>query len=113
MRQAGILATAGIIALEKMTTRLNEDHVRARHLAEGLSENRGVVLDAGTPATNMIFFNLASNVKLSANEVAEKIKVFGILVNASGERRFRLVTHYWIDDAAVDKTVSAFKAVLN
>ncbi|SRR5581483_10527517 len=112
MRQAGVLAAAGIVALEKMTKRLSEDHARARNLAEGLSENRNIILDAGTPATNMIFFNLAPGVKLSTSQIEEKMKTKGILVHASGERRFRLVTHYWIDDKAVDKTVAVFADVL-
>lgn len=112
MRQAGILAAAGIVALEKMTKRLGEDHVRARNLAEGLSENPGVVLDTGSPVTNMIFFDLAPNIKLSADEVAEKLKGFGILAGPTAERRFRLVLHYWIDDKAVERTVSAFSEIL-
>jgi threonine aldolase len=112
MRQAGVLAAAGIIALEKMTKRLGEDHARARNLAEGLSENPGIVLDPGTPATNMVFFNLAPSVKLNADEVARKLIPHGILVSASAERRFRLVTHHGIDDAAVDRTISAFIRVL-
>jgi threonine aldolase len=113
MRQAGVLAAAGIVALEKMAPRLGEDHVRARTLAEGLSENRGLVLDEGTPATNMIFMNLADNVSISADEVAEKIKAYGVLAGVAGARRFRLVTHCWIDDAAVDETIKAFGEVLN
>ena len=113
MRQAGVLAAAGIVALQKMTSRLSEDHRRARDLAEGLSENRCIVLDAGTPATNMVFFNLAPNVKISAPEVEEKLKARGILASASGQRRFRLVIHYWIDDAAINETVAAFADLLN
>ncbi len=113
MRQAGILAAAGIIALQKMVSRLGEDHSRARDLAEGLSENNSIVLDSGTPVTNMVFFNLASNVKTSAPEVEEKLKTRGILVSASGQRRFRLVTHYWIDDTAINETVAGFADVLN
>jgi threonine aldolase len=111
MRQAGILAAAGIIALEKMTKRLGEDHARARNLAEGMSENRGIVID-GVPQTNMIFFNLAPQVKMSTNEITDKLKDRGILVSASGVRRFRLVTHYWIDDTAINKTIEAFHDVL-
>ena len=111
MRQAGILAAAGIVALEKMTKRLSDDHGRARNLAEGLSENRGIVLD-GEPQTNMVFFNLAPQVKMSTDEITDKLKDRGILVSASGVRRFRLVTHYWIDDAAINKTIEAFQAVL-
>ena len=113
MRQAGVLAAAGIVALEKVVPRLGEDHVRARTLAEGLSKNRGLILDAGTPATNMIFMNLSDEVEMSADEVAEKMKEHGVLAGVAGSRRFRLVTHYWIDDEAVEKTLSAFEAVLN
>ena len=112
MRQAGVLAAAGIVALEKMVARLSEDHLRARTLVEGLSENRGLVLDAGTPATNMVFMNLAENVPMSAESVVEKMKEHGVLVGAAGARRFRLVTHCWVDDAGVEKTVNAFGEVL-
>ncbi len=113
MRQAGILAAAGIIALKKMVSRLGDDHRRARDLAEGLSENNGIDLDSGTPVTNMVFFNLASKVKMSAPEVEEKLRTRGILVSASGQHRFRLVTHYWVDDAAIRETVAGFADVLN
>jgi threonine aldolase len=113
MRQVGVLAAAGIVALEKVAPRLGEDHVRARTLAEGLSENRGLVLDVGTPATNMIFMNLNSDVEMSANEVAEKMKEHGVLAGVAGNRRFRLVTHYWIDDESVEKAIAAFDTVLN
>jgi len=112
MRQAGILAAAGIVALQKMTSRLGEDHKRASDLAEGLSENTGIVLDTGSPVTNMVFFFLAPKIKLSAPEVEEKLKAQGILVSATDQRRFRLVTHYWIDDPAINKTVAAFAEVL-
>jgi threonine aldolase len=113
MRQAGVLAAAGIVALEKMVSRLGEDHARAQRLADGLRANDCVVLDSGTPATNMVFFNLAPHAKLSAEGIAAKLKKDGILVSPSGERRFRLVTHCWIDDAAVEKAVAAFAAVLH
>ena len=113
MRQAGILAAAGIVALQKMVSRLSEDHARARDLANGLRKNDCIVLDEGTPATNMIFFNLAPHTKMSAPELADRLEKDGILVSPSAERRFRLVTHCWIDDAAVEKTVSAFSAALH
>jgi len=112
MRQAGVLAAAGIVALEKMVPRLVEDHARARTLAEGLSENQGFLLDAGTPATNMIFMNLAEDVTMSAGDVAEAMKSYNVLVGVAGARRFRLVTHCWIDDAGVEKAVDAFGQVL-
>ena len=113
MRQAGVLAAAGIVALEKVVPRLGEDHVRARTLAEGLRKNRGLVLDEGTPATNMIFMNLSDEVEMSSDEVAEKMKEHGVLAGVAGSRRFRLVTHYWIDDESIKRAIAAFEAVLN
>ena len=112
MRQVGILAAAGIVSLDKMVSRLGEDHARARNLAEGLSENLGIHLDAGTPFTNMVFFDLAPQVKRSAQFVADDLKRKGILVSPTDERRFRLVTHYWISDSDVERTVEAFASVL-
>jgi threonine aldolase len=112
MRQAGILAAAGIVALERMVDRLAEDHARARYMAEGLSEIPGICLDPGSPATNMIFFSLADSVKLSTAQIEKKMEECGILVNACGPQRFRLVTHVWIDDAGADRTVAAFREVL-
>jgi threonine aldolase len=112
MRQAGILAAAGIIALEKMAGRIGEDHVRAKLLADGLARLPGIALDAGTPATNMIFFNLGDAVRKSNRQIEDEMKARGILVHATGARRFRLVTHYWIDEAGIDKTVAAFREAL-
>jgi threonine aldolase len=113
MRQAGVLAAAGIVALEKMVSRLGQDHARARTLAEGLSENRCLVLDSGTPATNMVFMNLSQDVPMSASEVAERMKEHGVLIGVAGARRFRLVTHCWIDDEGVEKAVTVFNDVLD
>lgn len=108
MRQAGVLAAAGIIALEKMSVRLAEDHTRARKLAEGLSVISGLTLDFGLPPSNMVFITLGESVKKTARQVADTLAKDGIRVGVVGERRFRLVTHYWIDDTAVNKTLSAF-----
>ena len=112
MRQAGVLAAAGIVALEKMTNRLTEDHARAQRLAKGLDTLQGLRLNPGTPATNMIFFSLSDNVQASAEHIAMKLREHGVLVSPIAERQFRLVTHYWIEDAGVEKTVDAFRRVL-
>jgi threonine aldolase len=112
MRQAGILAAAGIVALEKMTGRLVEDHVRARKLADGLRKVAGLALDAGTPATNMVFLSLNAHVKCTTEEFMERLKELGVLIGATGERSYRLVTHYWIDDQGVERTVAAFRRVI-
>ena len=113
MRQVGVIAAAGIISLEKMTVRLGDDHAHAKKLAEGLRRIDGIVLDEDSPHTNMIYFNLAENLPLNAPQVAEKMKALGVLVDPDDWRRFRLVTHYWVDEDAVEKTVSAFKEVLH
>jgi threonine aldolase len=112
MRQAGILAAAGIVALEKMVDRLPEDHANARRLAQGLSQIEGIVLDPGTPFTNMVFFELAPNVKLDAPRVAERLGKKGVRAQAVGPRRFRCVLHYWVDASGVDRAVEGFREVL-
>ena len=113
MRQAGILAAAGIVALETMVDRLGEDHARARRLADGLRGVPGLVLEPGTPATNMVFVSLSPGIKSNAGEIREALKAHGVLVGVSTERKFRLVTHYWIDDSALNHTIRAFGAVLS
>ena len=112
MRQAGILAAAGIVALETMIDRLAEDHMRARRLAEGLEALPGLVMDSGTPYTNMIFCGLHAEVPMNSPQVVAELAKHGVKVGSVGPRRFRLVTHYWIDDAGVDQTLAAFKSVL-
>ena len=113
MRQAGVLAAAGIIALDEMVDRLAEDHQRAAKLAAGLAGTAGLALDPGTPFTNMIFMSLSEeHTNLLAGDVAGALREMKILVGVVGERSFRLVTHYWIDDQAVDMTLAAFRKVL-
>ncbi len=106
MRQAGVLAAAGIIALEKMSLRIAEDHTRARKLAAGLANIPGMVLEEGSPYTNMIFAGITDRVKLSAPEIASRLAEKGVLVGPIGPRRFRIVVHYWIDDLAVEKVIA-------
>jgi threonine aldolase len=113
MRQAGILAAAGILALQNMVDRLAEDHARARRLAAGLRGVPGIVLDPGSPQTNMIFLSLSEEVPLNASQAARQLDAYGVRVGSVGERRFRLVTHYWIDDPGVDQSIQAFREVLS
>ncbi len=113
MRQAGVLAAAGIVALETMVDRLSEDHKRAHSLAQGLAQIPGLVLDPGTPYTNMVFLSLADDTQIgTASQVAQRLADHGVKVGVVGARRFRLVTHYWIDDDAVAQAISAFRSVL-
>jgi threonine aldolase len=113
MRQVGVLAAAGLISLEKMSVRLGQDHVRAKKLFDGLKQFNGLVWGgAEGPSTNMVYFNLSDEVKLSVDDVVAEMKKRGVLVDWAGPRRFRLVTHYWVDDSGVEKTVKAFGELL-
>ena len=113
MRQVGVLAAAGIISLESMTNRLAEDHARATKLADGLKQVRGLVLDdANHVSTNMVYFDLTDEVSLSVDQIVAEMKKRGVLVDWAGPRRFRLVTHYWVDDAGVEKALKAIADVL-
>ena len=112
MRQAGVLAAAGLIALEQMVNRLAEDHQRAKNLAHGLARIPGLVLDTPNPTTNMVFASLAGHVTESAAQVAVRLRERGVRVGVTAQRRFRMVTHYWVDDEGIERTVRAFDSVL-
>lgn len=112
MRQAGILAAAGIVALEEIVPRLDEDHIRARNLAQGLSAVSGVITDTDDPPSNMVYLTLEDDIPLDAHAVAEKLSKHNVRVGVVSKRSFRLVTHYWINDQAIANTIAAFTAVL-
>jgi threonine aldolase len=118
MRQAGVLAAAGIVSLQQMTGRLGQDHERARWLANGLGRIPGVLLDPGTPYTNMLFFSLAEDAFPAqingspAEFLVEQLARRGVRIGIAGANRFRMVTHYWIDDRAVDLVIQAFAEIL-
>ena len=113
MRQVGVLAAAGIISLEKMVNRLADDHARAEQLADGLRQIQGICVDEDSPYSNMVYMNLSDDVKIDSKQVCEKARPLGILLDAENSRRVRLVTHYWIDDRAVEKTIAAFQEILS
>lgn len=111
MRQVGVLAAAGLISLEKMTKRLSEDHTRAKKIYDGLKQVSGLVLEA-EPKTNMIYFDIHPTIKLTDNQIVEEVKKYGVIIDWASSRRFRLVTHYWVDDSGIQKTINAFVNVL-
>lgn len=112
MRQAGVIAAAGIVALEEMVDRLSEDHRRAFSLAKGLKEIFGVTLPMGMPQTNMVFPALPTDFPGTAAEVAAELSKRRVRVGVVGERMFRMVTHYWVDDDAIQYTLDMFQQVL-
>jgi threonine aldolase len=112
MRQAGVLAAAGIVALEQMVDRLADDHRRARQLAAGLAKIEGLQLNTAVPPSNMVFVSFTEKVPFSAAEVVARLYEHKVRVGTVGPRSFRLVTHYWIDDEGVEKALKAFAQVL-
>jgi threonine aldolase len=111
MRQAGVLAAAGIVALEKMIDRLADDHANARRLAEGLADTPGYIVDVDHVQTNIIFFELDPGVKVSGDVVTQRMLEYQVKLISPGIhfRRFRAVTHAWVDRADIDHTLLAFK----
>ena len=111
MRQAGIIAAAGIVALENMVDRLQEDHTNARLLADGIANLSGIVLDPETIKTNIIYFDMDDNAIESADFLAV-LAAKGIQFFDTGPRRFRMVTHYGITAEDILYTIDAFKKTL-
>ncbi|MGA3081857.1 MAG: GntG family PLP-dependent aldolase [Terracidiphilus sp.] len=98
MRQAGVLAAAGLIALEQGPGRLHEDHANARLLAEALANIEPVEIDLDAVETNIVVFRLKGGLK--AEDVTSRLKARGILASAVGPATIRLVTHLDVDRAA-------------
>jgi threonine aldolase len=92
MRQVGVLAAAGLVALEKMIARLEEDHANAQLLAKGLAETRGVKIDPERVQTNILVFNMAGTGQTTA-ELSAKLKQRGVLASGINAREMRMVTH--------------------
>jgi threonine aldolase len=92
MRQAGVLAAAGLVALEKMTTRLQEDHDNAQLLAKGIAGIQGVRIDPEKVQTNILVFDI-SGTGQSTTEFTTKLKQHGVLANGINAREMRMVTH--------------------
>jgi threonine aldolase len=92
MRQAGVLAAAGLIALEQMPARLHEDHANARLFAEALSHIEGVSIDLDAVETNIVIFRLTGD--LSDAELVSRMKARGVLISTVGPNTVRLVTHH-------------------
>lgn len=114
MRQAGILAAAGLIALKDMTQRLDQDHALAQRLAQGLAVIPGIELDPAMVQTNMVFFTTAATVPYSPPEILTRIwELAGIKLGLYDDRTFRAVTHYWITPDHVDRLIAAWQTVLD
>lgn len=107
MRQVGVLAAAGIVALETMVARLAEDHATARALARGLRDIPGLDVDLERVQTNMVMVEAPD-----APQLVQRLAARGVLVHALGPRRLRLVTHRHVTMDDVGMAVDAFRAVM-
>jgi threonine aldolase len=110
MRQVGILAAAGIYALEHHVTRLSEDHTNAQHLAQLLQKIPGVTIDVGSVETNMVMFQLPQSSK-STEQILGDCREAGVLLNAVGDRSFRAVTHLDVTHEDMEAAGQAFARV--
>jgi threonine aldolase len=109
MRQAGVLAAAGLIALEEMPARLSEDHANARWMAEQIAEIDGCRIDLETVQTNIVIFRPKGS---TAAEVVSALKAQGVLCGTASAEEVRFVTHRDVNRAACERAVDALQAVL-
>ncbi|HEV8483388.1 MAG TPA: GntG family PLP-dependent aldolase [Blastocatellia bacterium] len=112
MRQAGILAAAGIVALTRMTARLVEDHENARSLAEGLSRIDGIVIDLERVQSNILVFDI-SGTGLTTQEFAARLKQRRVLANGISPRVMRMVTHKDVSRPDCESAIQAIKEGLS
>ncbi len=111
MRQAGVLAAAGLIALEESPKALIEDHANAKRLAEGLAEMRGVKIDPERVQTNIVIFDISATGMTTA-ECAAELKSRGVLANGINAREMRMVTHYDVSREDIEQTLKIAKEIL-
>jgi len=111
MRQAGVLAAAGLVALEESPPRLHIDHENAKFLAEGLAQLPGIKIDAAKVVTNIMFFDV-SGTGLSAPEVSQRLKAQGILANPYNPKLIRMVTHQDVDRAGCERALQVLGEIV-
>ncbi|HUC43350.1 MAG TPA: GntG family PLP-dependent aldolase [Candidatus Sulfotelmatobacter sp.] len=108
MRQAGVIAAAGLVALRENRERLADDHVRAKRLAEALAATRGFRIDPAEVETNMVIVEVDPPERAEA--VIEDLKARGVLAGMMGYGRVRFVTHLDVDDAGIERAIRALRA---
>jgi threonine aldolase len=111
MRQAGIIAAAGIVALEEMTDRLAEDHANARRLAEGIAQIPGLAIDQTRVRTNILYLDLVDR-RFSEEGFKLRLAEKGVLLSHTAPARFRMLTHYGIGSDDIDAALQALRTVM-
>ena len=111
MRQAGVLAAAGLVALDNMVERLADDHSNAKRLAEGLANIEGITVDPTSIQTNIVIFEVAESAG-NANDVINELADEGVLVTYPGQQSLRMVTHRHISASDIDEALSRVTKVM-
>jgi threonine aldolase len=107
LRQAGVVAAAGIVALEEMVDRLADDHANARHLANGLAAIPGVAVDPSVVQTNILFWHHQAIDTLKLNAELRQRGVLSTMVHG----RLRMLTHYGIERQDIDDALATIREV--
>ena len=111
MRQAGIIAAAGIVALEQMVDRLADDHRNARILAEGIAEIKGLSTDLSHVRTNIMYFEITSK-RVTTPQFVERLGRGGVRVLSTGPNQIRAVTHYGIEEKDIHEALRVIRRVM-
>jgi threonine aldolase len=111
MRQAGVLAAAGIYALDHHLQRLDEDHRKARRLAQGLANIKNILINPKEVETNILYFNTAPAGR-GAREIAAALKERGVLVHPTGKDLIRGVTHMDVSFDQIEQALDVIEAVM-
>ena len=111
MRQAGVLAAAGLVALDESPKGLAEDHCNARMLAEGLERIPGIKADAARVASNIVIFDV-SGTGFTSQEISARLKQNGVLINGISETLMRAVTHYDVNRACCAEALKALAGIV-
>ena len=109
MRQVGVVAAAGLVALDSMIDRMQEDHDSARHIASRMAEMKGITVDPEHIQTNIIRFGVPPH---TGNRIAARMKEEGVYING-GDSDLRIVTHYGVSSEDYEFTISALDRVMN
>ncbi|XP_015875563.3 low-specificity L-threonine aldolase 1 [Ziziphus jujuba] len=112
MRQIGILCAAALIAIKENVQKLEDDHKKAKVLAEGLNKLKGLSVDIKSVETNIIYVDVVEGSKLTAEKLCKKLAEHGVLLMQEGSSRFRVVLHYQISWNDVQYTLSCFQQAL-
>jgi threonine aldolase len=112
MRQCGIIAAAGITALEEMVDRLKDDHANAQRLAQGIASIAGLSIDLERVQTNIVYFDLISQ-QIKAEKLTSQLDEKGIKILQLGPSRFRAVTHYGISAEDIEIALNALGEIMD